>query len=140
MVFKNGPLCTRMCNPSGDVYKAVEPKGHRRLLHESAHVTLMAQKDMQVQSYRFLKFQFRIFENLFEKFSKFESPKNLSWCTVTSVKFSDQSVNSNKFDSQLCIFNVIQKNLHVPTVWSTTDPSLRISPRFQRTRMSGGPN
>ncbi len=65
---------------------------------------------MQVQSYRFSKFQFRIFE----KFSNFESLKNLSWCTVTSVKISDQSVNSNKFGSQLCIFNVIQKKFSCP--------------------------
>ncbi len=58
--------CAPKCKMPAEIsiYKAIKPKGHRRLLHGSAPLTLMAQKDMQAQGYRFSKFQFRIFEKV----------------------------------------------------------------------------
>jgi len=50
------------------------------------------------------------FRKNFEDFSKFESPKNLSWWTVTLVKISAKSVNSTNFGSQLCIFSILKNN------------------------------
>jgi hypothetical protein len=53
--FRKWPTGGKILNASGDIYEAVKLKGHRRLLYGSAPVTLMAQKVMQGQSYRFSK-------------------------------------------------------------------------------------
>jgi hypothetical protein len=64
MVFENGPQWAKMKIFNGDIHKAVKFKGRRRLLHGSGIISFRAQKDISFQSWRFLKFQFRIFENL----------------------------------------------------------------------------